>query len=222
MGVRCVASQLKGHAHAAWLFAIALKVRIPAFIPNRSFIPSSPPCWQYAKKRIRRLTGLFANRLWGGTWRRLTFVPATHPIPGLQAVFVNRFTNIFHEELEDQVKNSKLDRKSIPNTHGSAPFVVKVQLNSLAAGGHAWPALQDTGRTVDPPTNGKSMYIYDRERTFRVTAFTGIGDAGTFDDVANVVNEKGYQGLKMFCWAIRSGESTVDVYIDHLPEWQKW
>lgn len=43
MGVRCVASQRKGHAHAAWLFAIALKVRIPAFIPSRSFIPSSVP-----------------------------------------------------------------------------------------------------------------------------------------------------------------------------------
>lgn len=158
----------------------------------------------------------------GGTWRRLTFVPATHPIPGLHAIFVNRFTNVFHGELEDQVKKLKPDRKSIPNTHGSAPFVVKVQLNSLEAGGHAWPALQDTGRTVDPPTNWKSMSIYDRERTFRVIAFTGIGNAATSDDVANLVNEKGDQGLKTFCWAIRSGESTVDVCIDHLPEWQKW
>lgn len=77
--------------------------------------------------------------LMGGTWRRLTFVPATHPIPGLHAIFVNRFTNVFHGELEDQVKKLKPDRKSIPNTHGSAPFVVKVQLNSLEAGGMLGP-----------------------------------------------------------------------------------
>jgi hypothetical protein len=116
----------------------------------------------------------------------------------------------------------EVEDQSVPNTHGGAPFVVKVQLNSYKAGGAMWAAADTKGildLSIDDATN---VLIYDRQRTFRVTASSDTGEPGPFTDVAHLVKEKGYKGLKLFCWAIRSGDSTVDVCIDRLPEWQNW
>ena len=158
----------------------------------------------------------------GGTWRRLTFSPTNHPVSGAQAIFINRFTNVSHGAITDQLEKLKVEEQSVPNTHGGAPFVVKIQLNSHAAVGPSFLALKDKGEMVDSSVDGRDMLIYDRQRTLRVIAFSGTGEPGSFNDVADVVKEKGYQGLKVFCWAIRSGDWTVDVCIDHLPEWENW
>ncbi|KAF8515636.1 hypothetical protein JB92DRAFT_3142781 [Gautieria morchelliformis] len=165
--------------------------------------------------------------LTGGTWRRLTFTAASqrtlsHCPPGTQVLYANRFTNTTHaEEFEKQVEKMKQEENGVLNIHGEAPFVVKVQLNSHAAGGPSWGLGMQNPGTLSALLDGTDMLIYDRQRTFRVNVLAWNGERGAFNDVASVVRQ-GYQGLKTFCWAIRSGDSTVDVCIDRLPEWQNW
>ncbi|KAF8515635.1 hypothetical protein JB92DRAFT_2810702 [Gautieria morchelliformis] len=135
----------------------------------------------------------------GGTWRPLTFTSASQRVPGMSGSFLNRYTDIALEK--GKFQKLKQEEDGVPNVHGGAPFIVKVQLSCRG---------------------GPDMLIYDRQRSFRVTALPGLGERGAFTDVAKVVREKGYQGLKVFCWAIRTGDSTLDVCIDQLPEWQNW
>lgn len=149
---------------------------------------------------------------------------SANQVPGAHAVVFNRFTNVSPSDpdLKDQMEKLKRGEKHVPNTHGGAPFVVKVQLNSHPARGSSGPTLHERAKIADPSMDGKTMLIYDRQRTLRVIALAGAGEPGSFNDVANLVKERGYQSLKVFCWAIRSGESTIDVCIDRLPEWENW
>jgi hypothetical protein len=159
----------------------------------------------------------------GATWKRLTFTSGAHPIPGKHALYINRFTNSFPEEMKDQLGKAQSRAGDVPNTHGGAAFIVKVQLNSSTAGSPASPLIEEwNGGPQNPVLDGSSMLIYDRQRMFEVWVSKKTVDNECFEDVAEVVREKGYRGLKVFCWAIRTGEWTVDLCLDHLPEWQRW
>jgi hypothetical protein len=53
--------------------------------------------------------------------------------------YCNRFANAnLAGEFENQLERKKLEEQGVLNTHGEAPFVLKAQLNSHAAGGPSW------------------------------------------------------------------------------------
>lgn len=133
-----------------------------------------------------------------------------HP-PGTVQLLYNRYDNVQHREDPDTTDPTAPP----PNTHGSTPFIVKVQLNSSDV--HTFA---DTpGKKVSK--SGVSILIYDRRRTLEATLLKFAFPAA-FEPIAELVRTKGPRGLKTFCWATRSGDWSLDLCIDQLPEWQQW
>jgi hypothetical protein len=73
-----------------------------------------------------------------------------------------------------------------------------------------------------PAQSGISILIYDRRRSFEVTLTKYICPDSSFNLLAELVKTKGRRGLKIFCWATRSGDWSLDLCVDQLPEWQQW
>ncbi|KAJ7034272.1 hypothetical protein C8F04DRAFT_1349494 [Mycena alexandri] len=95
------------------------------------------------------------------------------------------------------------------------PFIVKVQL--AAADASNLPAI--IGQPVDSwARDGQSLLIYDRHAWMEVTLDKLSAEAVKFDTVAGLVREKGFRSLRLFCWPIRSGDWTLRLCLDHLPE----
>jgi hypothetical protein len=111
----------------------------------------------------------------------------------------NRFDNVQHRDMLKHTE--KASDGPLANMYGSTPFVVKVQLNVI---------------------HGGDLLIYDRRRAFEVSVTKALSPPAAFNTIAEVVKTKGERGLKAFCWATRSGEWTVDICTDQLPDWQKW
>lgn len=104
------------------------------------------------------------------------------------------------------------------NTHGPAPFIVKVQLSSPRAQGPAYPVLQAAQQLSDE----SALLIYDKRKSFEVHVMKDVEVLNEFVKIADVVRAKGHRGLKVFMWAVRTGDSTVQLCLDQFPEWQPW
>nr|GAT49814.1 predicted protein [Mycena chlorophos] len=131
---------------------------------------------------------------------------------------LNKFDIVQHHEKKRiyTINTEELDENEPPeNTHGTSPFIVKVQLNSPNARGPAYQIMPDSG------VEGRTMLIYDQRRTFEVMVWAAR-DPVLFESVADVVRRTGERGLKTFCWAMRTGDWTLDICVDYLPDWQNW
>ncbi|KAJ7915051.1 hypothetical protein B0H13DRAFT_1711711 [Mycena leptocephala] len=142
----------------------------------------------------------------GAKWHTVPFVPHKKYRKLADLLGALPFLMSRHDCLEHQMDNH--DEPEVdpdappPNTHGSTPFVVKMQLNSA--------------------NSGISILIYDRRRSFEVTLTKYICPDSSFNLLAELVKTKGRRGLKIFCWATRSGDWSLDLCVDQLPEWQQW
>ncbi|KAJ7747644.1 hypothetical protein DFH07DRAFT_575751 [Mycena maculata] len=152
----------------------------------------------------------------GATWQGLTFILADQYMPGAYSLRVSRYDTVQHGDIQKRVDLSKTNQGPPPNTHGTTPFIVKIQINSSTAQGPAYPVIGQR-----PGGDGSDFLIYDQRRTIDVMVLR-TADAAQFDAVAEVVRTKGERGLKVFCWAIRTGEWTMDICLDRVCDWQKW
>ncbi|KAF7328860.1 MYND-type domain-containing protein [Mycena venus] len=154
-------------------------------------------------------------------WQTLTFVLADDARPERYVFRWNKYDNVQHNDIQklmDRIKDKKEgDQGPPPNTHGTTPFIIKLQVSSSKAMGPA-----HTLFAADPKNDGADFLIYDQRRTIEVAVVRASSDTAAFDSVTEVVQAKGERGLKAFFWAIRTGEWTMDVCLDRLPEWQKW
>ncbi|KAJ7226886.1 hypothetical protein GGX14DRAFT_417564 [Mycena pura] len=159
------------------------------------------------------------NSWQGAKWQRLTFILLGQYEPGAYAFRVSRHDIVQHGDMQKRVSTPKeLESQGSPeNTHGAAPFIVKVQVSSSDAKGPAYQLMEkQTG------TDGVNILIYDQRRSLDVMVLRDRSDAADYNAVVDVVKRKGERGIKAFCWAIRTGEWTIDICFDRLPEWQKW
>lgn len=133
--------------------------------------------------------------------------------------FINQYTSPQRDQ--NEIMNySEVTQEPPPNVHGSKPFVIKMQLSSTTPSAMAmpWEAL---GNSKDMAAHGTTLLIYDRQRSFQVQVIRkGIGES--FDDFAELVQQKGPKGIKLFCWATRKNDWELDICMDALPEWQEW
>ncbi|KAK6974616.1 MYND-type domain-containing protein [Favolaschia claudopus] len=155
----------------------------------------------------------------GAKWQSLKFVSSMRPAPNTLAFRFSKYDNAQHKDAQkrlDRMTENAEDDGPPPNTHGTTPFIVKVQLNSSMAKGPAHTLFRS-----DPSHDEMEMLIYDQRRTFEVTVHRKDLEEAAFAAVQQVL-KKGDRGLKMFLWATRTAEWTIDVCLDKLPEWQKW
>ncbi|KAJ7117892.1 hypothetical protein C8R43DRAFT_100471 [Mycena crocata] len=157
------------------------------------------------------------NSWQGAKWQNLTFQLADQCMPGAYSLRISRYDNVQHNDAQKRMELAQHNQGPPLNTHGLTPFIVKVQINSSSAMGPAHP-LFSTNRRHD----GSDFLIYDQRRTIDVMVLRASSDPEHFNAVAAVVNAKGDRGIKMFCWAIRTGEWTIDICLDRFPEWQMW
>ncbi|KAJ7213095.1 hypothetical protein GGX14DRAFT_446280 [Mycena pura] len=169
----------------------------------------------YCSKECQRLHWgthrLLCDSVSSGTWKEITVHRPTE-------FNLNRYDIIGHPDVYDR---SFEHFKTTPpeNVHGTQPFIVKIQLAAADASNLAVV----TGQRVDPRgIDGQSMLIYDRQRSIEFTMDTQRSDPVEFNAVAGIVKQKGERGLRVFCWATRSGDWTLRLCLDHLPEQQKW
>ncbi|KAJ7037027.1 hypothetical protein C8F04DRAFT_1036017 [Mycena alexandri] len=110
---------------------------------------------------------------------------------------LNRYEVVGHPEI--YARSFEHFKSTAPdNIHGTLPFIVKVQL--AAADASNLPAVIGQKVGLD-----------------KLSA-----NPVEFETVAGLVREKGFRGLRLFCWATRSGDWTLRLCLDHLPEEQKW
>ncbi|KAJ7708151.1 hypothetical protein B0H17DRAFT_1124928 [Mycena rosella] len=81
-------------------------------------------------------------------------------------------------------------------------------------------AMMEPGQKAS--ASGVSILIYDRRRSIEVTLVKFVGPTAAFEPIAALVKEKGQRGLRLFLWATRSGEWSLDLCVDQVPEWQQW
>lgn len=87
-----------------------------------------------------------------------------------------------------------------PNVYGNAPFLVKIQLDLVL---------------------GIQMLVYDRQRSFEVFVKV-LENSGTFAQIADEI-AAGSHGSKIYRWARRTGEWTLDICLGREPtEEIKW
>ncbi|KAJ7471965.1 hypothetical protein FB451DRAFT_1090161, partial [Mycena latifolia] len=153
----------------------------------------------------------------GAKWQGLTFVLADHPMPGALSMRISKYDNVQHNDAQKRMELSVQNQGPPTNTHGTTPFIVKVQVNSSTALGPAHPLFNKK-----PSNDGADILIYDQRRTLEVMVMRASSDPAHFNAVVDVVKAKGDRGLKTFCWAIRTGEWTIDICLDRQPEWQMW
>ncbi|KAJ7302330.1 hypothetical protein DFH08DRAFT_1089806 [Mycena albidolilacea] len=175
-------------------------------------------CDEACQKEDWKSHRALCNSWQGAKWQSLTFVAYPN---GMFAFRYNKYDNVQHEDTHKRWKEieENLDDGPPSNTHGTTPFIVKLQVSSSMA--------QSPGHTRVPEKSlhdGTSFLIYDQRRTIDVTVLREFSDAASFDGVKEVMRGKGPggRGLKAFFWAIRTGEWTLDVCLDRFPEWQSW
>ncbi|KAJ7167961.1 hypothetical protein C8R46DRAFT_1094586 [Mycena filopes] len=151
------------------------------------------------------------NSVASGTWKEIT-------VRRPSSWHLNRYDVAGHPEIHE--RSLEYLKKTPPeNAHGKLPFIVKVQL--AAANASNLPAV--IGQRVDPRArDGQSMLIYDRQASIEVGMERASADPAEFEAIAGLVQEKGFRGLRLFCWATRSGDWTLRICMDHFPEEQKW
>ncbi|KAJ7641527.1 hypothetical protein FB45DRAFT_358999 [Roridomyces roridus] len=159
----------------------------------------------------------FCNSLKNARWKSIDFCSVDQA--GMYSMRINQYDIVQHDDMRKRAEASKASKIQEPpvNMHGLVPFIVKVQLSASNAKGPAYPVVK-----VRPELDGQSMLLYDQERVFEGMVNRRAADSEAFDDVAKVVKTKGDRGIKTFMWAIRTGEWTIDLCLDSLPDWQKW
>jgi hypothetical protein len=131
---------------------------------------------------------------------------------------LNRYEVVGHPEL--YMRSLEYLNPAPPeNVHGTLPFIVKIQL--AAADASNLP--EAIGQQVDPrERDGQSVLIYDRQQSVEFALEKGRADPEDFGVIAQLVRANGFRGLRLFCWAVRSGDWTLRICSDHFPEEQKW
>lgn len=157
------------------------------------------------------------NSWQGAKWQGLTFIAADQHAPGAYSLRINRYDNVQHNDMAKRVELAKHNPGPPVNTHGAMPFIVKVQINSSSAHGPAHPLFAQSQWK-----DGSDLLIYDQRRTIDVMVLRASSEEAHFNAVAEIVKTKGERGLKAFCWAIRTGEWTIDICLDQFPEFQMW
>ncbi|KAJ7641528.1 hypothetical protein FB45DRAFT_359008 [Roridomyces roridus] len=162
------------------------------------------------------------NSLQNARWKSATFVSADEPQPGLFSVRISQYDIVQHQDTQKRMEAlfSNVNKGPPTNTHGLVPFIVKVQLQSSKAKGPAYPVMKELGGTP-PELDGKSFLVYDQRKTFEVMVFQDA-NSEVFDDVLKVIKSRGERAIKTFMWAIRTGDWTIDLCLDTLPDLQRW
>ncbi|KAJ7021435.1 hypothetical protein C8F04DRAFT_1402931 [Mycena alexandri] len=157
----------------------------------------------------------------GAKWQGVKFILVDQHVPGLYSLRISRYDNVQHSDTRMRMECAKDNQGPPENTHGATPFIVKIQVNSSQALGPAHTIMRSDARH-----DGSNILIYDQRRTIDVMVLrapeASEEENAPFDAVTALVREKGDRGIKTFCWAIRTGEWTLDICLDRLPEWQKW
>ncbi|KAJ7186897.1 hypothetical protein C8R46DRAFT_1058361 [Mycena filopes] len=158
----------------------------------------------------------------GAKWQPTPFVLADSQVPGRYALRISRHDVVQHKDMQKRMEKAKDKHGPPENTHGTTPFIVKIQVNSSQALGPAHTIIRSNARD-----DGSNILIYDQRRSIDVMVFRSAAEEeenanAPFDAITEVVRVKGDRGIKAFCWAIRTGEWTLDICLDRLPEWQKW
>ncbi|KAJ7641530.1 hypothetical protein FB45DRAFT_825812 [Roridomyces roridus] len=145
------------------------------------------------------------NSVQNAKWTSITFLRADQPRPGMYGVRMNRLDIVQHDDDICQRPETFDSSKLLPplvNTHGTAPFTVKVQVS-----------LDGT----------EEILVYDEKRTFEALLLRSESpDPTKFDELARVVRSKSSSGAKMFLYAIRTGDWKMDVCLDSFPLHQEW
>ena len=129
----------------------------------------------------------------GGTWITLPFVSSMPQYAGQFAVIVNRFNSSRPEE------QRTINDASVPtNIHGDKVFLIKIQIGMDGEG---------------------NFLIYDRQRSMQVYFIESM-DPELFKKFrAEIEGPKGgYNGLKMYRWAKRTGDFQFDICLDRAPQ----
>ncbi|KAJ7060580.1 hypothetical protein C8F01DRAFT_1143173 [Mycena amicta] len=162
----------------------------------------------------------------GGTWQSVTFTTAQNRPGGLYIARISKFDIVQHNELQERANvyvGDNIDTSSPENTHGLTPFIVKVQVirNTIGPGG--LPARQmDAGMHGD---KGAHIMVYDERRELDVMLWREPTTMVQWDKIAALVAPQRRMpmiNLKVFCWAVRTGDWTLDICLDRFPEPQVW
>ncbi|KAJ7226890.1 hypothetical protein GGX14DRAFT_627398 [Mycena pura] len=145
------------------------------------------------------------NSWQGATWQRVTFALAAQNMLGTD---FSRYDILQHDVMQTPLDGLKDSQGPPENTHGAAPFIVKIQVSSSDAMGPARQEKQKQGEGAD-------ILIYDQTRSLNVTV---LRELSNYRAVLHVVQKRGDRGLEMFCWAIRTGEWTIDICLDQFPK----
>lgn len=90
-------------------------------------------------------------------------------------------------------KPKKGEEEVAPNEHGDNPFLIKAQYNG-----------------------SPHMMVYDRTRALE-TYFNRDDNPALFDQIAELVREKGFMGMKIYLWAKRTGDFELSLALDKVP-----
>ncbi|KAJ7181442.1 hypothetical protein C8R43DRAFT_1116814 [Mycena crocata] len=147
--------------------------------------------------------------LTSGTWKEFTF---RRPF----AVHINRYDVVQHSDISERNLAHFNPTGAPENTHGEAPFIVKIQLAAADASNLATITGQNAG--LPGPGDRQSMLIYDRHRSLEAELQTRYSDAAELKAVAGAVIAHGNRGLRLFCWANGTGYWTMRVCLDLFPD----
>ncbi|KAG8942841.1 hypothetical protein FRC04_003472 [Tulasnella sp. 424] len=90
-------------------------------------------------------------------------------------------------------KPKKGEEEVPPNEHGDNPFLIKAQYNG-----------------------SPHMMVYDRTRALE-TYFNRDDNPTLFEQIAELVREKGFMGMKIYLWAKRTGDFELSLALDKVP-----
>ncbi|KAG8911932.1 hypothetical protein FRC01_005399 [Tulasnella sp. 417] len=132
------------------------------------------------------------NSLTGATWSVMPFSNANP--------FGFKFSEIISlsggGRAKDSTKESPAEGeedKAPPNEHGDNPFLIKVQYNG-----------------------SPFIMVYDRTRALE-THLNRNDNPRVFDQIAALVREKGFMGMKIYVWAKRTADWELSLALDKIP-----
>lgn len=150
--------------------------------------------------------------LQGGTWApfKVTLDFESDGQKQGYAFHIDNRKPISTSDLKSQVISIK-DAAPPPNVHGTKPFLVKIQRPLV--GGVPGTEL----------SSSHSMFVYDRQRSFKLH-FYGRENPELYNKTyVMIANESSCNGVKMYRWARRSDDWTLEICLDKVPdEIPKW
>ncbi|KAG9028966.1 hypothetical protein FS837_003679 [Tulasnella sp. UAMH 9824] len=133
------------------------------------------------------------NNLAGATWSTMRFGTTSLPVPK-DGAYIVRWSMEGGGHTKVATKAAKRGEEKVPpNEHGENPFLIKVQYNG-----------------------SPEMMVYDRTRALE-TFFNKNENPRMFDQLAALVKEKGFMGMKIYVWAKRTGDFELSLALDKIP-----